>query len=77
MCSECGRVIGHHHMCPNAGDPELVKVGECEVCGKDIMTGEEMVSDGDYLYHYDCLSGLTVRELLDVLDITVSIAECE
>ena len=75
MCSECRRYVGHHPSCPYADEPVPVKIGECEICGKDIMTSEDYVEHDGYKYHYACLSELSVREVLDVLEIDVKVAE--
>ena len=77
MCPECLRTTGHHHRCPYAPASARARVGECECCGKGIYEGQEMVEKDDYLFHYDCLSHLSAREVLDALDIAVSIAECD
>ena len=76
MCSVC-RSFKCHPSCPNADAQAPVSVGTCEYCENDIMTGDEIVKVDGYLYHYRCLSGLTGKELLDVLDISVKIAESD
>lgn len=77
MCPVCRRNYEHHPSCPYADEPEPVSIGKCEYCDKDIMTDTEYVEFEGYKYHYDCLSGLKVRELLDVFEIYVKVAECE
>lgn len=75
MCPVCRRYDEHHPSCPYADEPEPVSIGKCECCDKDIMTDEEYVELDGYKYHYDCLSVLSVREVLDVLEIDVKVAE--
>ena len=74
MCSVC-RQFNHHPQCPYADEPAPISVGECEYCRKDIMTGQEMVTIDGYHYHWNCLSGLSAREIMDVLDISIKEAK--
>lgn len=78
MCPICRRYSNEHHpSCPYADDPVPVKIGKCEICDEDVTTGEEIVRDGDCIYHFDCLSGLSTHVMLEVLGYNISIAECE
>lgn len=76
MCSVCRRYDGHHPSCPYADEQVPVKIGECECCSKDITTFQDYVEHEGYKYHYDCLSELSARELLDILEIDIKVGEC-
>ena len=68
MCSMCGRVFCAPS-CPNADEQEVF--GRCDVCGDDILSGEEFVNiEGDKIHH----ACLTIADLLEMLDVAVEVA---
>jgi hypothetical protein len=64
-CYYCRRPEGQHdHRCPNYIPSELCC--RCNICGDVIYTGEEYCEnlDGE-VAHYDCLTDLSIREMLE------------
>ncbi len=70
MCEIC-----HAYRCPS-GCPgaERDVVGICGCCGEVIAVGEAYVRTGDgELFHVDCLEGLALDELIELLGLDAEV----
>lgn len=65
-CDICGRIGGHHSMCPNYTPPKASRY--CSICDNGIYDGEEYIEnlDGEYA-HYDCITDLSYRSMIEWL----------
>jgi len=68
-CEYCRRIVGHASSCPNF---QSRTIGKCAECNDDILHGDEFIelSSGKQ-YHVDCLSYISIRKLLFLLDIDI------
>ncbi len=65
MCSVC-RQYPCHSRCPNYTPPQTIHF--CSVCNNGIYDGEEYIvnPDGEHA-HYDCLTDLSYRAMIEWL----------
>lgn len=52
-CPICGNGYGHKSGCPNS-NPMPEKVGECELCGDPIYSGDLIIDVDGKRYHDEC-----------------------
>lgn len=52
-CGECGRSFGHHPRCPNFRKEGRV-LAVCDLCGEDIVVGEDYYITPDGTVCDDC-----------------------
>jgi len=73
-CDICGRTTGHDSRCPNFTPTKASHY--CSTCGEGIYDGEEYIKnlDGEYA-HYDCLTDLSCRAMIEWLGGEIRIME--
>ncbi len=65
MCSICKQIPCNSH-CPNYIPPNTYHY--CSICNNGIYNGEEYVENYDDEYaHYDCLTNLSYRAMIEWL----------
>jgi len=65
-CEYCHKTIGHDYRCPNYTPPKASHY--CSICDDGIYDGEEYIENLDDEYvHYDCLTGLSYRAMIEWL----------
>ena len=73
MCKIC-RQQPCASRCPNASEPK--RIYTCDLCGNDIVEGEEYMEFNDKCYHFeDCAKEVALHLLTTECGATVEIAE--
>ncbi len=74
ICELCERTNGHIRGCPNYIPPKAIYY--CSICDNGIYDGEEYIKnlDGEYA-HYDCLTDLSYRAMIEWLGGEISTME--
>ena len=71
MCDLC-KVNPCHSRCPNA-EPSIFS--KCKECGGDILIGDRYYNSNKGFICYECLSEMTVLELVELFGEELEIAE--
>lgn len=74
MCGICGQNTCLPS-CPNYEEND--RLIRCDYCGQFIYPGSFYVNSEDIYVHRDCLTDMSVREMLEFLEIPIKMMEAE